>query len=183
MSTKEMILKTAVKYFSKGYENTSLEEIAKELNITKPAIYYHFKNKKTLYNEIFMQKFREFNFEFENDLEKNMAKYIDTLFDFFKDKDFAKIFLLELSSGFVNLEDETKKTISVLLKTVTKILKGLDVNPLFVQTTIISSILMYKNTYKAREDILKILGENFESEFNLKEELKVMILNYLKVKQ
>jgi AcrR family transcriptional regulator len=178
-----MILKTAIKHFSKGYENTSLEEIAKELNITKPAIYYHFKNKKALYNAIFVKKFGEFKFEFEDTLEKNMEKYIDTLFDFFKDKDFAKIFLLELSSGFVNLEDETKKTISVLLKTVTKILNGFDVNPLFVQTTIISSILMYKNTYKAREDILKILGENFESEFNLKDELKVMILNYLKVKQ
>ncbi len=185
MNTKEKILKTAVRHFSKGYENTSLEEIARELDITKPAIYYHFKNKNVLYNEIFLQKFKEFDFEFKNNLEEDISNYIDTLFEFFKCKDdgFAKIFLLELSSGFENLTDDTKKVVSVLLKTLTKILKSTGINPLFIQTTIISSILMYKNTFKARENILKIIGEEVEKDFNLKEELKTMILNYLKAKR
>ncbi len=185
MNTKEKILRVAIKHFAKGYENASLEEIAKELNITKPAIYYYFNSKNALYNEIFLQKFKNFNFEFEEDLEKNISKYIDKLFEFFqcKDEGFAKIFLLELSSGFENLTEDTKKAVSVLLKVISKILEDTDINPLFIQTTIVSSILMYKNTFKARQNILKILGKDFEKNFDLKKDLKTMILTYLKVKQ
>ena len=56
MATKEDILQIALKHFAnKGYENTTLEDIAKEIDITKPAIYYYFKNKEELYNEIFKE--------------------------------------------------------------------------------------------------------------------------------
>ena len=46
MSTKENIVKTALQLFlQNGYEKTSLNHIAREVGITKPAIYHHFKNK------------------------------------------------------------------------------------------------------------------------------------------
>ncbi|WP_084029301.1 TetR/AcrR family transcriptional regulator [Lebetimonas sp. JH292] len=55
---KQKIIKTALKHFAiNGYKNTSMQDIAKELNITKPALYYHFKNKNDLYNAIFIYFF------------------------------------------------------------------------------------------------------------------------------
>lgn len=39
-------------FFKNGYENTTLEEIAQELGVTKPFIYAHFKSKVQLLAEI-----------------------------------------------------------------------------------------------------------------------------------
>ncbi len=180
---KEKILFKAKKIFAKkGYELTSMEEIAKELDITKPAIYYHYKNKTALYNEIFRQKFSEFHFEVSGKLEADIKNYIDTVCDFFEDNDFAKIFLIELNMGFLHLDDYTKKEMSVLLKTVTDILKNTSLNPLFIQTTIISAVLMYRNTCEVRKDLTQIVGVKFDVHFDLKEDLKEMVLNYIKAK-
>ena len=49
MTTKERILEIAYRSFSEqGYDRTSMGSIAKELNITRPALYYHFASKEDL---------------------------------------------------------------------------------------------------------------------------------------
>lgn len=49
-TTREKILETAAKSFAqKGYNGTSLREIAEELEITKAALYYHFSNKEEIF--------------------------------------------------------------------------------------------------------------------------------------
>lgn len=54
MNTKELIVQTALKLFlSKGFNETSMNEIAGEIGISKPAIYHHFKNKDELVQAIF----------------------------------------------------------------------------------------------------------------------------------
>ena len=54
MNTKEKIVQTALKLFlSKGINETSMNEIAEEIGVSKPAIYHHFKNKDTLIEAIF----------------------------------------------------------------------------------------------------------------------------------
>lgn len=51
--TKEKLLKTAVKLFiENGYDNTSLAAIAKETGVTKGAIFWHFKNKSSILDDI-----------------------------------------------------------------------------------------------------------------------------------
>jgi len=46
MKTKEVIIKTALKLFlSKGFNETSMNEIAGEVGVSKPAIYHHLKIK------------------------------------------------------------------------------------------------------------------------------------------
>ena len=46
------ILRTAVDLFNrKGYDATSMGDLAKELGLTKPAIYHHFTNKEELLGE------------------------------------------------------------------------------------------------------------------------------------
>lgn len=48
-NTRERIQKTALDLFvSRGYEKTSLREIAEELGVTKAALYYHFKTKEDI---------------------------------------------------------------------------------------------------------------------------------------
>jgi len=48
--SKEKVIKAATKIFAKkGFDGTSMREIAKAAHLTKPMIYYHFKNKEDLY--------------------------------------------------------------------------------------------------------------------------------------
>ncbi len=47
--TRERILETALDLFiERGYEKTSLREIAERVGVTKPALYYHFASKEKL---------------------------------------------------------------------------------------------------------------------------------------
>ena len=47
--TREVILKTALELFAdKGYEATSMREIAEKIGISKPALYYHFDSKEDI---------------------------------------------------------------------------------------------------------------------------------------
>ncbi len=49
-NTRKQIIDAALQLFLyKGYRNTSILDIVKEVNLTKPAFYYYFKNKKELY--------------------------------------------------------------------------------------------------------------------------------------
>ncbi len=49
METKLKIIRAALRLFlQKGIEKTSMNDIAKSIGITKPAIYYHFENKEAV---------------------------------------------------------------------------------------------------------------------------------------
>lgn len=51
--TKEKILVTALELFARdGYEAVSVRAIAEELNITKGALYRHYKNKRDIFDSI-----------------------------------------------------------------------------------------------------------------------------------
>lgn len=56
---RERILETATRLFYEGgYRATSMESIADELSATKPFIYYHFKNKYDILEEIALRVIR-----------------------------------------------------------------------------------------------------------------------------
>ncbi len=65
MNTKDMILKVGLKQFLRlGYDQTSLNSIAKEVGISKPSTYYYFKNKEELFENVlilFFQKMEEWS--------------------------------------------------------------------------------------------------------------------------
>jgi AcrR family transcriptional regulator len=55
-NTRERILDVALELFStKGYEQTSLREIADRLGITKAALYYHFERKEDILLELHLR--------------------------------------------------------------------------------------------------------------------------------
>lgn len=59
VNSKQRILKIASELFSdSGFLGVSMADIAKSLNITKAALYYHFTNKKELYLEVLEKSFR-----------------------------------------------------------------------------------------------------------------------------
>jgi AcrR family transcriptional regulator len=182
MDTKEKILKIAKKEFAKnGYSNTSLDKVAKKIGVSKPAIYYYFKSKKALYNEIFKRAFEGFKIELCGDLEEDLKRYINSVFNLFKDTEFAKIFSMELSNSMKNLEEDTLKKVSFLLKTLSEILKPTHANPFFIQTLIVSSTLTYLNTLELRSKVSSFVEcSKLQPDFNLKEELTQIILKYVK---
>ncbi|BBH24153.1 TetR family transcriptional regulator [Paenibacillus baekrokdamisoli] len=64
MQTYELILNTAYSLFARnGYEKTSLSMIAKEVGISKPAIYYYFSSKEVLFYALLQAVCDEIRFE------------------------------------------------------------------------------------------------------------------------
>lgn len=50
LTSKEKIIEAAIEvFFDKGFDAASMREIAEKAGLTKPMIYYHFKNKEALY--------------------------------------------------------------------------------------------------------------------------------------
>ena len=64
MNTKELILQEALKQFSqKGFDGTSMSDIAGPLGISKAALYKHFESKQQIFDEIIAQsevKYKDF---------------------------------------------------------------------------------------------------------------------------
>ena len=60
LNSRQRILKIASDLFSEfGFLGASMEDIAKRLNITKAALYYHFGSKKELYLEVLRESFQD----------------------------------------------------------------------------------------------------------------------------
>ena len=51
---RDAVIRTAARAFrARGYHNTSLDDIASELNVTKPTVYHYVQNKEQLLFECF----------------------------------------------------------------------------------------------------------------------------------
>lgn len=54
---KNLIVESATKFFSKfGFYKTTMDEIAKHIHKAKGVLYYYFKNKEELFNEVLKQE-------------------------------------------------------------------------------------------------------------------------------
>ena len=82
MNTKELILEEALRQFSqKGFDGTSMSDIAGPLGITKAALYKHFESKQRIFDEIIAQSevqyqnfFEKLSVHFLNDSKEKMNK-------------------------------------------------------------------------------------------------------------
>lgn len=48
VNAESIIHEAAILFFNRGYKNTSLQEVANILNVTRPAIYHYFKSKEEI---------------------------------------------------------------------------------------------------------------------------------------
>ena len=74
MSTKESILEEALRQFSqKGFDGTSMSDIARPLKISKAALYKHFESKQQIFDRII----EESEVKYKDVLEKLSVHYTD----------------------------------------------------------------------------------------------------------
>ncbi|MCK9483399.1 MAG: TetR/AcrR family transcriptional regulator [Candidatus Marinimicrobia bacterium] len=88
--TRDKILLTAAKLFAdKGFEATSMREIAEACQVTKPALYYYFPDKKALFIEI-VKAIGENLFQLLDGIEKTKLNPVEKLTEIIK-KQFAGV--------------------------------------------------------------------------------------------
>ena len=76
---KKMILEAAMKVFTdKGYNNSSIDDIAAEAGVSKGGIYWHFKNKDELVKSVFSFWLEGQLMQFHHE-ETESKSFIDTL--------------------------------------------------------------------------------------------------------
>jgi len=104
--TKEYIIDTARQLFSKfSYLGVSMNDIAKRVNITKAALYYHFTGKKEIYEKVLDNVFNELSLSInqalkEKTIDKKLHKLIRNYINFgLKEKNFIRALMLKLPSS------------------------------------------------------------------------------------
>lgn len=89
---KEIILENAKAMFSqKGYDATSMDEVAAKTNVPKSLIYYHFKSKEELLQSVIEQ----FLTEYKNLLSKSTKDEISYMDFLNRNSDFLRIIITE----------------------------------------------------------------------------------------
>jgi AcrR family transcriptional regulator len=102
--TKKYITDTARRLFSEfSYLGVSMNDIAKRLNITKAALYYHFTGKAEIYKKVLDEVFDDLSFSIaqasnETAADEKLRKLIKNYLDFgFQEKNLIKALMLKLS--------------------------------------------------------------------------------------
>lgn len=105
LNTEERILEAATEIFAlKGYDATSVDEIAKRANVSKPLIYYYFKSKKNILEELIKRYIKSYFPEKEEYIQgitninrEDLYERLQERMDFFSKNDKAlKVIAMEL---------------------------------------------------------------------------------------
>jgi len=124
--TKKYIIDTARRLFSEfSYLGVSMNDIAKKLNITKAALYYHFTGKAKIYEKVLDNVFNDLSLSIaqasnEATIDKKLHKLIKNYLDFgFKEKNLIKALMLKLSPA----DDQITKRIVQLREEVAHLIQ------------------------------------------------------------
>jgi len=172
-SKKDLILEVAIRHFSAyGYASTTLDRIAQDCQITKPAIYYHFKDKAALYEAVTCSQFSIVAEHIETatqsgDAAGKLHSYISTFGEFLiSNPSFSAIFAREIAGGAMTLPSKCTKILSRTLVCLIEILnQGKEEklfgneNPFMIQMMIVSTLTSYNTTRPLRERIVQGLEE------------------------
>jgi len=128
---REIILKAAEKiFFKKGFENTTMEEIAEEAEYAKGTLYLYFKNKEMLYTAIMLRSINIFTAILEEEIAKakggreKVAAIKTAYLKFYLNHfDHMKVFLFA-SSFIMRMQEEDSNEIMEVIMAKDKIFKG-----------------------------------------------------------
>ena len=166
--TKEKILTTAYTLFSlKGFESCSMNDIAKEANVNKASIYYHFPSKEGVYEAVIkgiLEGFYQRVFAAVEKAQTPQNKLYAFIYAFgenFKNNQhMAPLMLRELASNGENLSADVKAILArnmTLLQSILDLGKGQGLfkeHPLFViYLMIVGTMNMYTSTSKLRKNM------------------------------
>ena len=172
--TKTMIVEKALELFSeKGFEGAALDELARACGITKPAIYYYFRDKAALYEAVVCSQFTVLEEKIaqetaEGSAVERLRSYIRTFGTFLIDNPhFSAIFSREITAGAGTLPESCAQRMAGILRTLISILdagrqEGVfrEENPFMVQMTIVTPLTAYHVSRPLRERIARELGES-----------------------
>jgi AcrR family transcriptional regulator len=102
VDTREKILETATRLFSsQGYANTSLSQVAKEAQVSKALIFWHFENKEQLFRTALQRTLEPYFINVVDDLEglsevEQINRLIDQYYSFVSENLYSVKFLVSL---------------------------------------------------------------------------------------
>ena len=102
MDTREKILETAMRLFStQGYSNTSLSQVAKDAQVSKALIFWHFENKEKLFRTAIQRTLDPYVVNVLDDLEglseiDQIKRLIDAYYAFVSENIYSVKFFLSL---------------------------------------------------------------------------------------
>ncbi len=171
MDKKEKVIETARKLFTEhGYKKVSMDDIARESNVTKKTIYTYFKDKESMFKyfideelnhmRLIIEEIKESNDTFTNKLGngvykvityRNNSKLFSNLIKDFKDESFSKSYdkeIINYIETFIGEEIE-KNTI-----------KPCDVHlsAFIIYKVFISVMLEYDKEIDEKEFVSKIIS-------------------------
>ena len=124
--TKKNVIDTARHLFSDfSYLGVSMNNIAKKLNITKAALYYHFTGKKEIYEKVLDNVFNDLSLSIaqasnEATIDKKLHKLIKNYLDFgFKEKNLIKALILKLPPA----DDQITKRVTQLREQIANLIQ------------------------------------------------------------
>lgn len=187
--TKQLIFIAALKHFSEmGYDGARMDKLAKSLKLNKATIYYHYKDKHGLYEEIFDTSITDIiknvtlnTKNIENSVEKLQA-YIKTMVTYvYLNRELSKIMLREVIGGGVQVSLPIKEKLGQVLQLVVGIIKKgqnegvfIETDPLFVHMSVVGTL----NLYLGAKDI-GIAKTMFTTKEALEAHIQKLILGYL----
>lgn len=168
-SSKDKVLKSALKEFANfGFEGARTERIAKNAQVNKAMIYYYFKNKEQLYEEIInslTDKITESvinNLNENNNPESRTIDYLaETVFDFVSslESDYLRLMMREVAAGGMyfkkiaipNILAPAREILSKIIEDGIKKDQIKNIDPMFALIHIMGSII-YFNLLKIATD-------------------------------
>ncbi len=173
-----MILEVSEKLFAnEGYSSTSIDDIASKCNITKAAIYYHFKNKNELYVYILKSNFSllgdavEDAVDSKSDTKEMFVAYVMAIAkQFAQNKYIASLLMREMANGAKDMPTDALKQMLRTFKVLSLVIeKGKDeelfesVEPMFMQMMILGSLSFLFTTQNMREKVSKEIDKSLKT--------------------
>lgn len=141
MDTREIILKVAEEEFAKkGFDGVNMDELIKKLNIDKTTVYYHFQDKKDLYQEIIKDALEEVNSNIKSIFRSNLngdilfRSYINALIISMRNRPtIIPLALREFANFGSKVDESVVPFIEEEIKCIQMILEKLDVKEEYKQ--------------------------------------------------
>lgn len=152
VDTKKNIITAARFLFSNfGYLGVSMTDIAKKLNITKAALYYHFSSKDEIYNQVLQDVLIELSNTItkaldEQTVDSKLEHLIKNYLDFgFKEKTLIRAFVINLTlpdfpQYIEQLREKVIDLIQPVIKELSKVKKSGHINSRLI-TSVLTSML------------------------------------------
>ena len=119
--TREKILANAARLFStQGYENTSLSQVAREANVSKALIFWHFDSKEKLYRAALGLTLEPYFINVESlqglDEGEQLERLVDLFYEFVRHNTYSVRFLFGLVLRGENQTDEALERVRELYR-------------------------------------------------------------------